>query len=308
MIRFYYRSIQSNTLKRIKNFRNGSFIYVFTPSENDFYFLKENFNLDESLLKDGLDPYEISRIEQKNNKVYIFLRAPFLKAKEEFFTTTLLIIISDNFFVIFSKEKNFIIDKFIIKNKKNIITTQRTKLFIQILSEIYEYFNYLILKINKEVRKMAFEVSDVSEKEIKKLIRLEIILRDFYDALILDNVIFNAILKKGYLSLFQEDKELIEDLFLKAEQLEDIVSTILKNISNIRLGYESIFANYVNKILKILTFFTILLAIPTVITGFYGMNLKLPFESNPYSYVFVIFISLFLMIALFLIFKFKKWL
>ncbi len=168
MIRFYYRSIQSNTLKRIKNFRNGSFIYVFTPSENDFYFLNENFNLDESLLKDGLDPYEISRIEQKNNKVYIFLRAPFLKAKEEFFTTTLLIIISDNFFVIFSKEKNFIIDKFIIKNKKNIITTQRTKLFIQILSEIYEYFNYLILKINKEVRKMAFEVSDVGEKEIKK--------------------------------------------------------------------------------------------------------------------------------------------
>ncbi len=108
--------------------------------------------------------------------------------------------------------------------------------------------------------------------------------------------------------MFQEDKELIEDLFLKAEQLEDIVSTILKNISNIRSGYESIFANYVNKILKVLTFFTILLAIPTVITSFYGMNLKLPFESNPYAYVFVIFISLFLMIALFLIFKFKKWL
>jgi magnesium transporter len=119
---------------------------------------------------------------------------------------------------------------------------------------------------------------------------------------------FNSILKQKYLKLFKEDKELIEDVFLKAEQLEDIVNTSLKNINNIRSGYESIFTNNVNKILKMLTFFTILLSIPTAITGFFGMNLKLPFESNPFAYIFVILFSFISMLILFIIFKIKKWL
>jgi magnesium transporter len=308
MIQFYYRSIQNENLKRIRNFRNGCLIYCFEPDENDFFFLKENFNLDKNLLKDGLDQYEIPRVEQKNNKIYIFLRAPLLRVKEEAFTTTLLIIISDNFFMIFSKYKNKFINNFLSQQKREIITTQKTKLLIQLLSEIYEYFNKLILNINKKVRQIAFETNDINEKEIKKLIRLEIILQDFYDALISDNVMFNSILKQKYLKLFKEDKELIEDVFLKAEQLEDIVNTSLKNINNIRSGYESIFTNNVNKILKMLTFFTILLSIPTAITGFFGMNLKLPFESNPFAYIFVILFSFISMLILFIIFKIKKWL
>jgi len=307
MIEFYFRSLQDENLKKIDKFRKGCLIYCFEPNDDDLLYLEKELGLDQNLLKDGLDLYEIPRIEKEKEKIYIFLRIPSLKLKE-IFTTTLLVVISEDFFLIFSRYKNNFIDKFISENKISIVTTQKTKLFIQLLSIIYENFNVLILKINKEVRRIAFETSEVNEEEIRKIIRWEIILQDFLDALVVDKVIFNTILKQEYLKLFTYDRELIEDLFLKVEQLEEVANTSIKNIANIRSGYESIFTNYVNKILKVLTFFTILLSIPTMITSFFGMNLKLPLESNPYASFLVILISFFLMSILFLIFKVKKWL
>jgi magnesium transporter len=224
------------------------------------------------------------------------------------FTTTLLVVISENFFLIFSKSKIDFLEKFILENKTPIITTQKTRLFIQILYEIYEQFNRLILKINKEVRKIAFETAKVEDEEIKRFIRFEIILNDFLDAFLATKVVFNSILKQEYLKLFSPDRELIENLVLKAQQLEELASANIRNIANIREGYESIFTNTVNKVLKILTFFTILLSVPTMITSFFGMNLKLPLENNPFAYFLVILVSIFSMIILFIIFKIKKWL
>jgi len=306
MINFYYRSIQDLNLTKITKFRKGCLIVCFEPEEDELKFLKEDLKLNEILINDGLDPYEIPRIEKENELIYIFLRAPIFKLRDVF-TTTLLVVISNNFFLILSKSKIDFLERFILENKNNIITTQKTRLFIQILYEIYENFNSLILKINKEVRRIAFGTSRVEDEEIKRLIRYEIILNDFLDAFLATKVVFNSILKQEYLKLFNPDRELIEDLVLKAQQLEEISNANIRNIANIREGYESIFTNTVNKVLKLLTFFTILLAIPTMITSFFGMNLNLPLANNPSAYLLVILVSVFSTVVLFIIFKLKKW-
>jgi magnesium transporter len=307
MISLYYRSVQDLNLAKIEKPRKGCLIVCFEPEEGDLKFLKENLKLNDVLINDGMDPYEIPRIEKEDGLIYIFLRVPVFSLRDVF-TTTLLVVISENFFLIFSKSKIDFLEKFILENKTPIITTQKTRLFIQILYEIYEQFNRLILKINKEVRKIAFETAKVEDEEIKRFIRFEIILNDFLDAFLATKVVFNSILKQEYLKLFSPDRELIENLVLKAQQLEELASANIRNIANIREGYESIFTNTVNKVLKILTFFTILLSVPTMITSFFGMNLKLPLENNPLAYFLVILVSIFSMIILFIIFKIKKWL
>ena len=55
--------------------------------------------------------------------------------------------------------------------------------------------------------------------------------------------------------------------------------------------------------MKVLTTITIILSIPTIIGSFWGMNVAVPFEKNPFGFYIVIGVSLLISLITFLIFK-----
>ena len=73
-------------------------------------------------------------------------------------------------------------------------------------------------------------------------------------------------------------------------------------------SYASVISNNLNIVMKILTVVTILMQIPTIITSFYGMNVSLPLQNNPFAYVHVIIWSVGTIILALVWFKRKKWL
>ena len=76
---------------------------------------------------------------------------------------------------------------------------------------------------------------------------------------------------------FKEDeKEFIEDLIIDLNQTLNSCKSALKSISNMRDYYSTTLSNNLNKIITVLTVFTILLTVPAVLSGIYGMNIKLP--------------------------------
>jgi len=306
MISYYLRTIQDKVLKKIPEFAKGCLIYCIEPKEEELEFLKSQFLLNGDLLNDALDPYEIPRVEEDQGKVYIFLRAPFVE-KEKISTFPLLIVIASEFFLLFSQNKFNFLEEFLEKEKQLIFTTQKTKLFLQILSKICEAFNTNIVKINKEIKRVVFEVKRIEEEEIKQFIQFEFILQDFLSTLVSTKILITSLLQKQYIELFPADKELIEDLIIDLNQLEEISKSSLKNLVNLREGHEIIFTNMVNKVIKILTAYTILVSIPTIIASFYGMNVNLPFGEQKFAFFIILFFSLALMTFLFLIFKWKKW-
>ena len=307
MINFYYKSISDINLQKLLNFKKGCLIYCFDCDEKDLEILKKKFKLNENLLKDALDIYEIPRIEKDNNQIYLFLRLPYFE-KKNIFTSVLLIVIDKNFIAFISLFKNEIIENFLIEKQKEIFTTQKNKLVIQFYYYVYNYFEKIILRINKEIRKNALNIKEVSDNDLKRLIKLEIIFHDLIDALVSNKTVLNNILRGNILNLFPQDKELIENLLIKMEEIEKLSKAIDRNLVNIREGYENIFTNHINQILKILTFLTILISIPTMLSSFYGMNVTLPLQDFKYTFYLIIFISLVLIGILFLIFKYKKWL
>jgi len=307
MIFYYLRTIQDRVLREIPEFARGCLIYCQEPKEEELEFLKNKFALNENLLKDALDPYEIPRIEEVEGKVYIFLRAP-LKENGRIFTTPLLIVVSQEFFLLLSQNKFPFLEEFLKKEKYLIFTTQKTKFFLQILSKICEAFKSTIIFINKEIKRAVFEIKKIEDEEIKEFIRFEVILQDFMSTLVSTKVVLAAILQKQYLELFPADKELIDDLVLEIDQLEEISKSSVKNIVDLREGHEIIFTNMVNKVIKILTAYTILVSIPTILASLYGMNVDLPFGEHKFAFFIVLFLSLVLMFLVALFFKWKKWL
>ena len=56
-------------------------------------------------------------------------------------------------------------------------------------------------------------------------------------------------------------------------------------------AYASIISNNLNVVMKFLTSITIVISIPTLIASFWGMNVPVPFQDNPYGFVILLVFS-----------------
>jgi len=77
-------------------------------------------------------------------------------------------------------------------------------------------------------------------------------------------------------------------LLLNNEQSIEACSSNIKSIINIRAAYSAISSNNLNRTIKLLTVATVLLAIPNVFFGMFGMNVDLPFQEAAWAYEFVV--------------------
>jgi magnesium transporter len=53
---------------------------------------------------------------------------------------------------------------------------------------------------------------------------------------------------------------------------------------NIREAYSSISSNNLNRTMKVLTVATVIIALPNLFYGMYGMNVPLPLQHEPWAY------------------------
>lgn len=305
MIKIYYRSIKEREINVINDFRIGSLIYVESPTEEELSLISQNTNFNLDILKEALDIYEVPRLEIDQETIYLYSRIPY---EEEKLITTFpfLVALNENFIlIIFLKRFSFFEE---IINKDNFYTTQRTKCLFQIFSEINFIYNKVLVNINKKIRKIGFALEKIDNKDINRLVYFETILNDFLSALVPTNTALDSLLQNKILKLYEEDKDLIENLSVANNQLIELAKSNLKNIVNIREAFSTILTNNLNYIIKVFTALTVILNLPVIITGLYGMNVALPFSNNPHAFSYILLLNLFIVISLVILFVRKKWL
>ena len=70
------------------------------------------------------------------------------------------------------------------------------------------------------------------------------------------------------------------------------MSKIYGNILSSNLNvFETIISNNLNMVMKFLTVVSVIIAVPTVVSSFWGMNVPVPFEGNKYGFLIVSIIS-----------------
>jgi magnesium transporter len=306
MIKIFYKNIREKNLKELEAFRIGSWIYVEKPSERDLNFLSQNYGLDLDLLKDATDFYEVPRMEVDNKKVYIYAQYPFLE-DNNLLTAPVLFVINENFILTLSSKQLPFIKKF-FNNEIEFNTTQKTKFLLQLLLQINVEYNKNLININKKLRSISVKLEDISNKDIVSFVGYEAVLNEFLSDLVPMNSVLNKILSGKYLKLFEEDKDLVEDLLLSNNQFIENARGNMKSIVNIREAYSTIMTNNLNRVIKLFTSLTVLLTIPTMVASIYGMNVKLPIDDSPFA--FTVIISIIVLISVFLLYIFwkRKWL
>lgn len=287
MITRYFRTLKDSELKTMDETRSGVWIHVVSPTEGELTELFDELSLDEALIEDALDFYEVPRFERSNGSTFFFTRYPFAEKKEDTDTAPLLVVVGESF-VLTVVQRDIPLLKPLFGGKVPVVTTQKTKLFIQIMQEVVDAFERDLVRLRRSVHRDRAKLLNIGSKEITRFVAVEHKLNDMIAAVLPTNMALQQIAKTGAINLHPNDVDLMEDLTIDNTQLVDSARSVLKTIQNVRSAAEAILTNTLNNRIKTLTVLTILLTIPTIISSLYGMNVALPGMREPWAFGVVI--------------------
>ena len=298
MLKIYNTNMETNKLEEIKEFRKGSWINLVNPSENEIKRVCESINIQEDFIRDALDYEEKARIdtEEDDNTILFVIDVPVIEKSEDndIYTTMPLgmIVVRDDFFITVSLRKNKIIEDFEKRKIKNFQTYKKTRFIFQIFYLNSSYFLNYLKQINKETEIAEYILKNsMKNKELLKLLSLEKGLVYFATSLKSNEIVMEKTMRGKIVKLYDDDEDILEDAIIENRQAIEMAQIYTNILNGTMDAYASIISNNLNGVMKFLTSITIVLAIPTMISSFWGMNVKLPFENSPMGFIIMVLIA-----------------
>ena len=210
---------------------------------------------------------------------------------------------------------------FIVENKRMITISNHKNAYVidQMLAyldshEIISIYKFLFagLEIISNAYYPVIEEMDKSKDEISALLRQTTTKKNLFALSDLETgmVYLTAAAKQNRLLLehiqghalyrrFNDvEREQFDDAMIEAHQLVSMTDLISQVLQQLSASYNNILNNNLNDSLSILTIISVLLAVLAVITGFFGMNVPLPFTEEPNAWIYILMASLILWAAL----------
>ena len=293
--------METNKLEEIKEFRKGSWINLVNPSENEIKRVCESINIQEDFIRDALDYEEKARIdeEEDDNTILFVIDVPVIEKSEDndiYSTMPLgMIVVRDDFFITVSLRKNKVIEDFEKRKIKNFQTCKKTRFIFQIFYLNSSYFLNYLKQINKETEIAEYILKNsMKNKELLKLLSLEKGLVYFATSLKSNEIVMEKTMRGKIVKLYDDDEDILEDAIIENRQAIEMAQIYTNILNGTMDAYASIISNNLNGVMKFLTSITIVLAIPTMISSFWGMNVQLPFENSPMGFVIMVLIAVIL--------------
>lgn len=283
-------------LEKLKTF---TWINVGNPDHDDFERLQTEYKIDEDTIFDILDPDEQPRLEVEDDYKVIIVRFPIVNRENDtlWHTEPLSIIYSTNRVITVCRKRCDLLDK--IKRDEK---TSREEFILNIIYYIAESYLRFLKELNKRVidSKQALQ-EHVRKKDLMALLEVENSYT-LYMAGIRGNLAVIDKLDKvrGFVKT-DGAADLVEDARIELTQGAEVVANYSKMLKSIKETFESIINMDSNTYINRLTMWNIILVIPTVIVGYYGMNVRLPFAQYDDAAV-GIFIAIMILLVGFLIY------
>lgn len=299
MIKYFYKSLRTERMSELDDYKRGAWVYVEAPDKGEIEFLVHKFKLDEGIMEDAMDENEMPRLEKEGEISYIFVRFAMTDEDGDLVTMPLLFVFGQELLMTVSLVRLPPLAMF-MQGKVEFATTQRAKLVLQILNLISDHYDTYISATSKQIKRIRAHLRqhEIGNQDFIEFVGIEDELNEFLSALIPTNATLRRLLLGRYMPLFEEDQDIVEDLLLNNEQSIEACNSNLKSVANIRDAYSSISANNLNRTIKILTIATVMIAIPNLFFSMYGMNIDLPFQHHPSFFPVLIIFNVLLLLGI----------
>ena len=299
MFKMYNTDIKTNITTETNEYKKGNWINMVSPSDEEIKKVCENIGIQEDFIRYALDSEEKARIdiEDDDNTILFIIDTPIMEIESgaKVYSTMPIgvIFVRDDYIITVSLNKNPIIEDFAKKKLKNVITYKKSRMLLQIFFSNSELFLTLLKKLNKETE-IAENVlkNSMKNKELLKLLSLEKGLVYFTTSLKSNEVVMEKTMRGNLIKLYDEDEDILEDAIIENKQAIEMAKIYRDILTGTMDAYASIISNNLNGVMKYLTSITIILAIPTMIASYWGMNVGVPLQENPFGFVIIVLISI----------------
>jgi len=303
----YYKTVDGK-IQEIREYEQGCWINCIAPDDEEVQYLLDKFMIPPELMRSALDEEESSHIDSEDDTTLIIIDVPVVEKAQKNITYSTMpigIMITDKNVITVALKDNTVLSEFSEGVVRNVMTSFKTHFVLHIMLRMAtKYLQYLkqIDKINNRIERELRRTAQ--NKDLHQLLDIEKSLVYFSSSLKADELTLEKIMRGRYIKLYDEDQDLLEDVLIEIKQAVDMAAIHLNILTGTMDVFASIISNNLNVIMKIQASLTLLVSVPTVISGFYGMNILngLPFDK---SWWFPIILSGFLMLIMYIILRKK---
>lgn len=287
--------------------------HILDPSDTDLQYLRDNFHFHPLDIEDCRSRNQRPKIDIYDDYYFLILHFPYLDRSNRFLKTKEVKIFWGNDFIITIGTSHWV-----VKTLFNSAREDDTSGVMSVGTSdalLYKILERLMLETMTLIRRMGTEVElinrDLFSKRAERTIeRISITRKN----LILLNTIFKPQLRlfhkfeSGEVEGYAENMEdYWGDILDSYQKVWDMTEDYAEMIEGLSKTFDSLQTNRTNEIIKMLTIISSIILPLTFVTGLYGMNVDLPFQTNPNA--FWIALGFMAAIAAFMLslFKFKRW-
>lgn len=303
----YYKTINGR-IEGIDSYEPGCWINCIEPEGEEVASLIKDFNIEPDFFRASLDEEESSHIDYENGVTLIIIDIPSVEKFDKsirYTTMPIGIMITEKNVITVSLRENSILSEFSEGVVKDVLTNYKTQFVLHIMLRVAtKYLQYL-----KQIDKISDHVEQkmkksMKNKEIIQLFEIQKSLVYFSSSLKSDEITLEKLMRGRHIKLYEDDQDLLEDVLIEVKQAIEMVGIHLNIMSGTMDTFASVINNNLNYVMKVLASLTLIISIPTVISGLYGMNIDggLPFDN---FWWFPFALSTALMIIAFIILKRK---
>ena len=278
MMLCFYKTV-NNAIVEVEKITQGCWVNAVSPTVEEINFLTNELNIGVDFVNAALDEEESSRIEIEDGQTLIIIDTPIAmtEAKNTLVYTTMpigIIMTKTNVVTVCLNETAAITD-IASGVVKHIQTGMKTRFLLTLLLRIAQSFLFKLKNINRMSTHFENELhKSMKNKDLIHLLGLEKSLVYFSTSLKSNEITLEKILRGRVIKLYEEDQELLEDVLIEFKQAIEMTSTYSSIMSGTMDAFASIISNNLNMVMKMLTIITTLMAIPTMIFSYYGMNVQ----------------------------------
>ena len=288
-----YRT-QDKQLTRATDFTEGVWVCMTAPTQEEVREVAATLDIEQADLQAALDPEESARIALEDGYTVILVDIPVKPAGqgEGIYTTVPLgILLTQDLIITVCSVETAVLGDFAACRVRGFSTRKKMRFVYQILyraATLYQQELRLIDRRRQSIEKNL--AGALRDSDLMELHGLESSLVYFATSLRANLTVLDRLTRYKRLEQYPDDRELLDDVIVEIRQAIEMTGIYRDDIKGTRELFSSILDNRLNNAMKYLTSITLIMAVPTVISGLYGMNVNLdgmPFANSFWGFTIV---------------------
>ncbi len=282
-------------LSQKETFEPDIWMNLISPNMDELTEVAEYYQIDIADLRAALDEEESSRVQMEDGYTLILVDIPFEEIRNEqraYTTIPLGILLIQDAIITVCSEDTAILSSFANNRMRGFSTKKKMRFVYQILLRTTNLYQALLRVIDKKRSEIETRVGTetTEDKDLINLHELETNLVYFATSLSANKVVLDRLTRYERIQQYPEDKELLDDVIVENRQAIEMTNIYRDIIHGARELVSTIINNRLNNTMKLLASITLVMAIPTIISGIYGMNVSgkwMPLSTTPHGFTII---------------------